>query len=247
MTTTKPARRARTRSKPPKSKWGDRDRRRQDLLAAARRLLERDGYEALNMRDVARGAGVSPGTVYTYFASRELLFATLYAERLVELEAEIAPLCARAPSPEALLAAIADRYFGIYRVFGRDFNLWSLLVGTHAFPEEVAAPLVTAVTRLLTTVLLAAERCAEQLGFQLAELRDSKLVVPYVWATLSGLADHFTGQRHTMHAYSWEELSRFAARMIVAGLVSLAPPVRVKAAARPAAHRPLRPRAGSKR
>src|SRR4051812_16119226 len=81
-----------------KTQWGDGEGRRRDILAAARRLLERDGYEALNIRDVARGAGVSPGTVYTYFGSREQLFATLYAERLQALDAELGPLCARAPT-----------------------------------------------------------------------------------------------------------------------------------------------------
>jgi AcrR family transcriptional regulator len=206
-----------------KSKWGDRERRRQDLLRAARRLLERDGYPGLNIRDVARGAGVSPGTVYTYFASREQLFATLYAERLIELDAEIAPLCAHVTSAESLLVAVADRYLEVYRVFGRELNLWSLLVGAHAYPDAVAAPVVAAATRVMTTVVAAADRCTQTLGFHLAELRQSQLAVPYMWATLSGLADHFTGTRHRLHPYSWDELTRFAARMMVAGLSSLAP------------------------
>src|SRR5262249_5829655 len=137
-------RRAPLKLKKTKTQWGDGEGRRRDILGAARRLLECDGYDALSIRDVARGAGVSPGLVYTYFGSREQLFAALYAERLAQLDAELAPLCAQAETPEALLVAIAERYFDVYRVFGRELNLWSLLVGTHAFPEEVAAPLVAA-------------------------------------------------------------------------------------------------------
>jgi AcrR family transcriptional regulator len=207
-----------------KTKWGDGEGRRRDILGAARRLLERDGYEGLSIREVARGAGVSPGLVYTYFGSREQLFAALYAERLLALDAELQPLCARAQTPEALLVAIAERYFEVYRVFGRELNLWSLLVGTHAFPEEVAAPLVGAARKVLETVMTAAARVAADLGLDLATLRDGPLAVPWVWATLSGLADQFTGTRHLMHGRSRDELVRFAARMIVAGLTSLAPP-----------------------
>src|SRR5436309_3086433 len=94
-----------------KSKWGDREARRRDILAAARALLERGGYERLSIRAVADRAGVSPGTVYTYFAGRESL-----------------------------------------------------------------------------------------------------------WATLTGLADHFTGERHRLYAYSWDEMADFAARVLVAGM-----------------------------
>jgi AcrR family transcriptional regulator len=93
-----------------KTRWGDKEARRRDILDAARELLERDGYERLSVRDVARGAGVSLGTVYNYFESREGLFAALYAERLEQFNAEIAPLCAQADSPEALFVGIADCY-----------------------------------------------------------------------------------------------------------------------------------------
>src|SRR4051794_30372288 len=207
QTARRPAARAK---KATKTRWGDADGRRRDILAAGRRLLERDGYEALNMRDVARGAGISPGLVYTYFGSREQLFAALYAERLQALEAELVPLCERASSAEALLEAVADRYFDVYRVFGRELNLWAVMVGTHAFPEEVAAPLVAAARAVLATVMRAAARVIGELGLELGQLRDGQLAVPYVWATLSGLADHFTGGRHLVHDHSRAELVRFA-------------------------------------
>jgi AcrR family transcriptional regulator len=207
-----------------KTRWGDSEGRRRDLLAAARNLLERDGYEALSVREVARGAGVSAGLVYTYFGSREQLFAVLYAERLLVLDDELQPLCARATGLEELLVAVAERYFEVYRVFGRELNLWALLVGTHAFPEEVAAPLVAAAHKVMATVMLAARRIAAEHGLDLVTLPEAPLAVPWVWATLSGLADQFVGSRHRLHGQSRAELVRFSARMMVAGLRSLAPP-----------------------
>lgn len=57
----------------------DRDATTRDLLAAARRLLHRDGVLAgLNLREVADEARVNRGLIYQYFGSRqELLRAAL--------------------------------------------------------------------------------------------------------------------------------------------------------------------------
>lgn len=56
------------------------------LLDAAVTEIERAGYDALTMRNVARGAGVSPATAYTHFASKEHLLAEVYWRRLAALD-----------------------------------------------------------------------------------------------------------------------------------------------------------------
>jgi AcrR family transcriptional regulator len=205
-----------------KTRWGDRAQRRHDLLAAAHRLLEKRGYDALNMRDVARGAGVSPGLLYTYFNDREELFVALYAERLACFHEEIAPICARARTPEALFAGIADCYRDVYRVFGQKLGPWSALAGAQGYSTEVAAPLVAAATQVIGTVLEAAERVTRARGFSLAALAEQPLVAPLLWATMTGLADQFASQRNVVHARGWEELVAFAARVLTAGLEQLA-------------------------
>lgn len=53
------------------------DRRREDLLAAATRLLLERGIEATSVADIAREAGVAKGTFYLYFQSRDELLAAL--------------------------------------------------------------------------------------------------------------------------------------------------------------------------
>lgn len=57
----------------------DRGRRTQErLVAAARTVFEDRGFDATRMGDVAAAAGVSHGTVYTWFATKEdLLHATV--------------------------------------------------------------------------------------------------------------------------------------------------------------------------
>jgi len=200
----------RTSTTKTRTRWGDRDGRRRDILDAGRRLLERRGYQAFTMRDLARGAGVTAGLVYTYFASKEELFAALYAERLDRFAADIAPLCRDATSAEELFIAVAGEYRAVYQVFGRELNVWAVLLETGASREEVAQPLVQAATATLSTVQAAIER--------LAPGRRDPLALPLLWATLHGLCDHFTGARHRIHPYGWDELVRFAARTLVRGL-----------------------------
>lgn len=52
------------------------------LIAAAALELRERGGEAVTVRSVARRAGVSSGTAYTYFASKGHLFAELFLQHL---------------------------------------------------------------------------------------------------------------------------------------------------------------------
>ena len=49
--------------------------RRERIIQAAISLLERGEYDAIQMRDVAREAGVALATLYRYFTSKEHLYA----------------------------------------------------------------------------------------------------------------------------------------------------------------------------
>lgn len=68
--------------------------RRDAILAAARKVFARKGYEGATIADIAKEAGVAAGTVYLYYASKTDLFAALNAQffqaiqtALVEAEA----------------------------------------------------------------------------------------------------------------------------------------------------------------
>lgn len=55
----------------------DKAERRADLLRAARATFARNGFHGTTMGDVARAAGVSHGTVYVYFSSKDELFGAV--------------------------------------------------------------------------------------------------------------------------------------------------------------------------
>ncbi|MFO1168990.1 MAG: TetR/AcrR family transcriptional regulator [Rhodoblastus sp.] len=50
------------------------------ILDGARRVFLAEGFDAASMNDIARVAGVSKGTIYSYFASKDALFAALVRE-----------------------------------------------------------------------------------------------------------------------------------------------------------------------
>lgn len=74
---------------PFKPRWERRkDARPQELLAAALDHFVERGFAATRLDDVARAAGVSKGTLYLYFSSKEELFKAVVRESVVPMIGE---------------------------------------------------------------------------------------------------------------------------------------------------------------
>lgn len=54
--------------------------KRHQIMEGARRIFLRDGFDGASMGDIVRAAGVSKGTIYAYFPSKEKLFEALIIE-----------------------------------------------------------------------------------------------------------------------------------------------------------------------
>lgn len=54
--------------------------RRQQLMDAARRVFERDGYQRARVADIAQEAGVSHGTFYSYYSNKRDMYLAVGAE-----------------------------------------------------------------------------------------------------------------------------------------------------------------------
>ncbi|MFZ6646318.1 TetR/AcrR family transcriptional regulator [Undibacterium sp. TJN25] len=69
-----------------KPRWERRkDARPQELLSAALDLFVERGFAATRLDDIAKNAGVSKGTLYLYFSSKEELFKTVVRENVVPM------------------------------------------------------------------------------------------------------------------------------------------------------------------
>src|SRR5256886_7300524 len=68
----------------PKPRWKRRkDARPGEIVAAALEVFGERGFAATKLADVARHAGVTKGTVYLYFESKEALFKAVVRETIV--------------------------------------------------------------------------------------------------------------------------------------------------------------------
>jgi AcrR family transcriptional regulator len=64
-------------------------KRRERILAQARELLTVQGFEALNLRELARQAAVTVPTIYNLLGNKEEVLVALFAEVLGEIEARV--------------------------------------------------------------------------------------------------------------------------------------------------------------
>ncbi len=102
-----------------------RGRKFDQVLEGARKVFLRDGFEGASVDDIAREAGVSKATLYSYFPDKRLLFSEVTrAECARQAESGVKLLDLDAPPQEVLTAAarrisaIATSEFGqrIYRI-----------------------------------------------------------------------------------------------------------------------------------
>lgn len=77
--------------------------KRQQILDGARRAFLTNGFEAASMGEIARAAGVSKGTLYVYFDSKEALFVALVEETKRQTAERLTALDSHSPDVAATL------------------------------------------------------------------------------------------------------------------------------------------------
>lgn len=81
----------------------DAERNRERILEVARQAFSRHGVNA-SLDEMAREAGVGPGTLYRHFPSREALLEAVYRSQMEKLAAAEEKFAAELPPVEALRA-----------------------------------------------------------------------------------------------------------------------------------------------
>lgn len=92
----------------------DRDQYRQELLGQCLAVIADQGYSTITMRQIAQGLGVSTGTLYHYFPSKENLFEQLveyisYQDTSEETIAQLKQFPTRAERLEAIFGFISNQ------------------------------------------------------------------------------------------------------------------------------------------
>jgi AcrR family transcriptional regulator len=93
----------------------EKERRRQQIIVAAKRVFSDKGFNKATMEDIAKEAELSPGTLYLYFKNKEELYASLSLRILQYLHIRVTHVNKDTTlAPEKKLPALMDAMYDVY-------------------------------------------------------------------------------------------------------------------------------------
>jgi len=144
------------------------DARRALVLDAARAVFSEAGIEGASIREIARRAGYTPGAIYSYFESKEAIYAALLDESLLRLCTAVAEAETFADRPALTLASKARAWFGFYAAHPRELDLGFYLV--HGMrPRGLTSELDHALNDQLKEALNPCEEALRAMGLDAAD------------------------------------------------------------------------------
>jgi len=176
------------------------DRRRQEILGAARQLFWQHGYAGTSIPEIARAAELAPGTIYLYFPSKEALYIELLIEGYEILYRRLVAAGASPVPPARQAALLLDVFLAFAREYPEYYDIIFFLMQKERsgawegiFPAQAMARVRTheAACKQIASGIL------ERAG--IADPRGRAATVEAVWSMLSGVIFHFrndpTGKR----------------------------------------------------
>lgn len=93
----------------------EREQRRRQIMAAARKVFYGKGFAKSTMEDIAREAELSPGTLYLYFKNKDELYASLSVAVLEKLYEKLKRVYVReAHDPPMRIDHLKDTLYAVY-------------------------------------------------------------------------------------------------------------------------------------
>lgn len=135
-----------------KRRAGLRDHKRKAILAAARRVCDEGGPEALTMRAVAAEAGYAAGAVYSYFAGIGELAIALTAEELGHLARRMREAAEKEKSSAAALEAAAREALKATAGNAPHVRLAGRLMSAQALPADLDRAVTGRLIAILETL-----------------------------------------------------------------------------------------------
>ncbi len=201
------------------SKQDSRDTK-QEILDAARVIIEQSGLQSLTIRAVADGAGVGTALVNYYFVNKQGLKEAVAIEAATEVQDQLQMIRLMKASPsETIFQGIRQFILSIGK---KPYVARLILDLVLAGDQDVLQRLVTNILRpnisLLQEILDTEEGLAEFAGLDLKMLTPALMGVTVYPFVMAPLLQAFTG----LDLSDKEELERYAnhtARLLVDGLM----------------------------
>lgn len=169
-------------------KQRERERRRQQIIVAAKRVFSEKGYSKSTMEDIAREAELSPGTLYLYFRNKDELYASLSLRILQYLNIRLEDVKKEKDiAPGQKIAAIKEALFDVYQ-----FDPMILINMFHLQSSEtlknLSSPLLENITELSRNSLtILAEIFQENSGQNDFTSHHPTAIADIVWSLFTGV------------------------------------------------------------
>jgi len=93
----------------------EKERRRQQIMVAAKRVFSLTGFSKSTMEDIAKEAELSPGTIYLYFKNKDELYASLSVRILQYLSIRLKHVIENTDlQPEQYIDALKQAMLDVY-------------------------------------------------------------------------------------------------------------------------------------
>ncbi len=195
---------------------------REKILAAARDLFVRHGYEAVSLRKIAEAIEYSAPALYTHFADKEEILVELCRQDFASLAAHFNKI-GRVPDPVARIYQIGRAYIRFAHEFPNQYRLMFMTPDLHRVEprqedlDHKGDPDHDAFAFLKRAVEEAMER-----GAFAPEHKDPELLAQVLWAGVHGVASLQVshGECPWMDWRSLDRRSRTMCEAVLRGLLN---------------------------
>lgn len=161
---------------------------REEILAAARDLFVKEGYESVSLRKIAERVGCSPGTIYLYYADKAAILNAICIETFARLDKRMEAIAQDPGDPLERLRRGARAYMQ----FGLDhpghYFVTFALGGRHGEKSEMS---LQAGLRSFNCLRDVVKGCVQA---NLLRSDDVEQIAQSLWAIMHGLVMLFIGK-----------------------------------------------------
>ena len=164
------------------------ERRRQQIIVAARRVFSVKGFNKATMEDIAGEAELSPGTIYLYFKNKDELYASLSLRILQYLLIRLQHVNSeKIETPEKRYKALIRAMFDVYE--------FDPLILINMFNLQTNETLKTLTPELLSEIKMLSCKSIEEIAIIFKQEDNGKVLPEYntsllaeiFWSLFSGV------------------------------------------------------------
>jgi AcrR family transcriptional regulator len=195
----------------------EREERKGQVLDAARQLMFEKGIAAATMQRIAALAGMSVGTIYLYFESKEEIFAALQEEGLDLLGGRISLAADSAGTPEDRIRNIAEAYLAFSAENKKYFDIINYFLSSPdvMFPPKLKKRIDTHGNRIIESVVKAMAFGSDSGLFIRTDPRRTALAL---WGVLHGILQFRKLKNTILRGDDFVQVYRGAVEQFIRGL-----------------------------